>query len=64
MNAEFDRILVGCLNTAKKIIGANTGIIKKLIPVLVDKRSIFRGECEKILKELGGINKVTTPLID
>ena len=44
---------------AKPIIEANAGLIKKLIPILVDKTSIFKPECEKILKELGGIKTIS-----
>lgn len=59
INDEFDRILDDCLKKARLIVEANAALIRKLIPVLVDKRSIFRGECEKIISELGGITKLS-----
>lgn len=59
INAEFDKIIADCYKKAKPIIEANAGLIKKLIPILVDKTSIFKPECEKILKELGGIKTIS-----
>lgn len=55
VNAEFDKIIDYCYKKAKPIIEANAELIKKLIPILVEKGNIFKPECEKILNELGGI---------
>ena len=55
VNAEFDKIIDYCYKKAKPIIEANAELIRKLMPVLVDKGNIFKPECEKILNELGGI---------
>lgn len=59
INAEFDKIVEDCYKKAKPIVEANAVLIRKLMPVLVDKKSIFKPECEKILNELGGINKIS-----
>ena len=57
INAEFDRIVDECYKKARSVIEANSELIRKLIPVLVEKTSIFKPECEKILDALGGIKK-------
>lgn len=59
INAEFDKITEDCYKKAKPVIEANAGLIKKLIPILVDKGNIFKPECEKILNELGGIKSIS-----
>ena len=59
INAEFDKIVEDCYKKAKPIVEANAVLIRKLMPVLVDKKSIFKPECEKILNELGGIKKIS-----
>lgn len=59
VNAEFDKIIDDCYKKAKPIIEANAELIKKLIPILVEKGNIFKPECEKILNELGGIKTLS-----
>ncbi len=59
VNAEFDKIIDYCYKKAKPIIEANAELIKKLIPILVEKGNIFKPECEKILNELGGIKTLS-----
>lgn len=59
INAEFDRIIDDCYKKAKPIVEANAKLIKKFIPILIEKRSIFKPECEKILSDLGGIKKLS-----
>lgn len=57
INKEFDKIIEVCHKNAVKTIQANAEMIKNLIPELVDKKNIFKTECEKILQDLGGIKK-------
>lgn len=59
INAAFDEIVDGCCKRARAIIEANAELIRKLIPILVEQRSIFKPACEKILGELGGIQKTS-----
>lgn len=40
---------------AKGIIGKNEGIIRNLIPILVEKESIEREDCESLLAQFGGL---------
>ena len=54
VNDEFDKIIDDCYKRAKQIIEANAELIRKLMPILVDKGNIFKPECEKILNQLGG----------
>lgn len=58
INEELDDIIDECYKKAKPIIKANVDLIQKLIPILVEKRNIFKKEGENILKELGGIKTI------
>lgn len=53
-----NKIRNDCYEKAKKIISANQEIIKKLIPILIEKRNIDNIVGDSIVKEFGGINKV------
>ena len=59
INDEFDKIIDDCYKRAKQIIEANAELIRKLMPILVDKGNIFKPECEKILNQLGGIKTLS-----
>ncbi len=59
VNAAFDKIIDDCYKKTKPLIEANAELIKKLIPILVEKGNIFKPECEKILRELGGIKTLS-----
>lgn len=59
VNDEFDKIIDDCYKRAKQIIEANAELIRKLMPILVDKGNIFKPECEKILNQLGGIKTLS-----
>ena len=59
INAQYDTIVEDCYKKSKPIVEAKDVLIRQLMPVLVDKKSIFKPECEKILNELGGINKIS-----
>lgn len=58
VNAEFDKIADECYQRARQIVQANAELIKKLMPVLVDRGNLFKKECENVLTELGGIKAV------
>lgn len=58
VNAEFDKIADECYQRARQLVQANAELIKKLMPVLVDRGNLFKKECENVLTELGGIKAV------
>lgn len=58
INAALDKIAFECLQTARNIVETNASLIKRLIPILVQKRSIFKKDCEEIVASLGGVVKV------
>ena len=55
INALFDKTMLDCYKIAEEIIQKNKKLIKKLIPILLDKGQLTDCVCEPILKELGGI---------
>ena len=46
------------MQTARNIVETNASLIKRLIPILVQKRSVFKTDCEEIVASLGGVVKV------
>ena len=58
INAALDKIAFECLQTARNIVETNASLIKRLIPILVQKRSVFKTDCEEIVASLGGVVKV------
>lgn len=46
------------MQTAMQIVKANATLIEKLIPILIEKSSIFKKDCEEIVASLGGVVKV------
>lgn len=57
LNRIFDETLEACYEKARTVIAKNEGLIKKLIPILIEKEMLDKKTCEPILKELGGIQK-------
>ena len=55
INKIFADTVAECYQRAKGIIEKNADLIKKLIPILVEKEFIDDKVCEPIIKELGGI---------
>ncbi len=53
----FDEIIEECYEKAKDIIEKNETLIRKLIPILVERQALERKDCEPILEQLGGIKK-------
>lgn len=53
----LDNVLEECYIKAKAVVEKNEQLIRKLIPILVEKRVIDKKDCEPILYELGGIRK-------
>ncbi|MBR7098419.1 MAG: AAA family ATPase [Clostridia bacterium] len=49
------QIKTECYEKAKEQIRRNETLIKKLVPILIKRRSIEKRECEVLLAELGGI---------
>lgn len=43
--------------SAKAVISKNENLIKKLIPILTEKKMLDKKKCEPILAELGGIQR-------
>ena len=58
INAALDKIAFECMQTARNIVETNASLIKRLIPILVQKRSVFKTDCEEIVASLGGVVKV------
>ena len=44
-----------CYEKAKEIVNKNESLIKKLIPILIKRKSIEKDECEALIAELGGV---------
>ena len=55
LNRIFADTIAECYQRAKGIIEKNAELIKKLIPILVEKEFLDDKACEPIIKELGGI---------
>lgn len=55
LNNLFVDTVEECYAKAKRIVADNQSIIKKLIPILVEKEYIDAKVCEPIIRELGGI---------
>lgn len=51
----FDKTIEECYIKAKEIIARNEELIRKLMPILVEKQTIDKKNCEPILEKLGGI---------
>lgn len=50
----FFMIKEECYEKAKGIVSKNEALIKKLVPILIKRKSIEKSECEALLAELGG----------
>ena len=51
-----ERLFVDKMNEkAKEIVNKNEALIKKLIPILIKRKSIEKNECEELIEELGGV---------
>ena len=57
LNRVFDETVEACYEKAKAVITKNEGLIKKLIPILIEQEFLDKKQCEPILTELGGIQK-------
>lgn len=55
---EYQRVKNECYLRAKSIIVANEALIRRLVPILLAKKSIEKPECEKIIESLGGITPI------
>jgi cell division protease FtsH len=55
LEEEFTRIKDECYAKAKEQVEKNENLIRKLVPLLIKRKSIEKEECEKIIAELGGI---------
>ena len=44
-----------CYEKAKEIVNKNEALIKKLVPILIKRKSIEKNECETLIEELGGV---------
>ena len=55
LNQVFAETISSCYQKAKSIIEKNVDLIRKLIPILIERKSLDKASCEPILLELGGI---------
>ena len=55
MNEAFIKIKEECYEKAKDIVNKNEALIKKLVPILIKRKSIEKSECEVLIKEFGGL---------
>ncbi len=55
LEEEFLRIKQDCYAKAKACILKNESLLKKLVPILVSRKSIEKVECEQLIEELGGL---------
>ena len=55
LEEEFFQIKMECYEKAKEQIKKNETLIKKLVPLLIKRKSIEKSECEPLIEELGGI---------
>ena len=46
---------IECYEKAKEIVNKNEALIKKLVPILIKRKSIEKNECEELIEEFGGI---------
>ena len=51
INNEVDNMIEGCYLQAKEIVNKNEDIIKLLLPIVAEKNSITKKECEEIIKK-------------
>ena len=52
----FLEIKKECYEKAKSLVKKNEVLIKKLVPILVKRKSIEKEECEVLIEDLGGIS--------
>lgn len=53
ISKEIENMLENCYLSAKEIVTQNQELIKELIPILVERKSITQKECERILSIKG-----------
>ena len=55
LEEAFLMIKEECYEKAKEIVNKNEALIKKLVPILIKRKSIEKNECEALIEELGGV---------
>lgn len=55
LDEAFLQIKEECYEKAKDLVKKNETLIRKLVPVLIKRKSIEKNECEALIEELGGI---------
>ena len=55
LEEAFLMIKEECYEKAKEIVNKNEALIKKLVPILIKRKSIEKNECETLIEGLGGI---------
>lgn len=55
LGEAINKIKLECYGKAKELVSKNEALIKKLVPILIKRKSIEKNECETLLEELGGI---------
>jgi hypothetical protein len=52
LEAEFQRIMGECYESAKAQLEKNEALLKRLVPALIKRKSIEKAECERIIAEI------------
>ena len=55
LEEAFAKTKEECFQKAKETIIKNEALIKKLVPILIKRKSIEKNECEALIEEFGGI---------
>lgn len=55
LEEAFFKIKEECYEKAMETVKKNEALIKKLVPILIKRKSIEKNECEALIEELGGI---------
>ena len=55
LNDTTDKIKLSCYEKAKEVVEKNLTLIKSLVPILVQQKTIEKADCEKLLNDFGGI---------
>ena len=56
LNEVIIKTKLECYEKAKELIKKNETLIKKLVPILIKRKTIEKSECETLIEEFGGVN--------
>ncbi len=55
LHHTFEEIKQSCYQKARSIVEKNETLLKRLVPMLIERKSMEKPECEALILELGGI---------